>query len=241
MEWLKVLNLLKHFNLVSVIIRILLAMLLGGVIGIEREKSRRPAGFRTHILVCVGACMTSLIGLFVWHEMGDITDPMRISAQVISGIGFLGVGTILVKEHDHITGLTTAAGLWTTAAIGIACGYGFYSAALVGTLVVTVTSAILFKLEKGTRRKNRVRSIYLEIAGSKYVNEYIDWFQEGLKAKNVMIVAPRSNIKHNVGVEVMFTISDWKDIKEILEQIRVKEKIVFAIESNGLEQSERKG
>ena len=185
--------------------------------------------------------MTSLIGLFVWHEMGDITDPMRISAQVISGIGFLGVGTILVKEHDHITGLTTAAGLWTTAAIGIACGYGFYSAALVGTLVVTVTSAILFKLEKGTRRKNRIRSIYLEIAGSKYVNEYIDWFQEGLKAKNVMIVAPRSNIKHNVGVEVMFTLSEWKDIKEILEQIRVKEKIVFAIESNGLEQSERKG
>ena len=164
MNWLTLVNILKDFNIVSVIIRIFLAMLLGGFIGMEREKSRRPAGFRTHILVCVGASMTSLIGLFVWYEMGDITDPMRISAQVISGIGFLGVGTILVKEHDHITGLTTAAGLWTTAAIGIACGYGFYIAAFVGTLVVAITSAILFKLEKGTRRKNCVSSIYLEIS-----------------------------------------------------------------------------
>ena len=125
MNWIFMGKLLNQFNEISVIVRILLAMLLGGIIGIEREQSKRPAGFRTHILVCVGASMTALIGLFIWYQMGDVTDPVRISAQVISGIGFLGVGTILVKEHDHITGLTTAAGLWTTAAIGIACGYGF--------------------------------------------------------------------------------------------------------------------
>ena len=147
MDWNFVYKMMNQFSDISAVLRIFLAMFLGGLIGLEREKSKRPAGFRTHILVCVGACMTALIGLCVWYEMGDVTDPARISAQVISGIGFLGVGTILVKEHDHITGLTTAAGLWTTAAIGIACGYGFYSAAIVGTLVVTVTSAILFKLE----------------------------------------------------------------------------------------------
>ena len=185
MDWMTFLNLLEEFNTVSIIVRIFLAMMLGGLIGMERDKSRRPAGFRTHILVCVGACMTALIGLYVWNIMGDITDPMRISAQVISGIGFLGVGTILVKENDHITGLTTAAGLWTTAAIGIACGYGFYIAAFVGTLVVAITAAILFKLEKGTRRRNSVRSIYLEIAGTEAVNEYTDWFWAELKAKNV--------------------------------------------------------
>lgn len=224
-------NMLDDFNVISSVIRILLAMLLGGFIGIEREKSRRPAGFRTHILVCVGACMTSLIGLFVWYEMGDVTDPARISAQVISGIGFLGVGTILVKEHDHITGLTTAAGLWTTAAIGVACGYGFYSAAFVGTLVVTVTSAILFKLEKGTRKRNCIRSIYLEISGTEYVNDYTDWFLEELGAKNILITAPRSAIKHNVGVEIILAFSDAENVKESLEKIRAKEKIVFAIES----------
>ena len=231
MNWLTLVNVLKDFNIVSVIARIFLAMLLGGFIGMEREKSRRPAGFRTHILVCVGACMTALIGLYVWYEMGDITDPLRIAAQVISGIGFLGVGTILVKEHDHITGLTTAAGLWTTAAIGIACGYGFYSAAFVGTLVVAITSAILFKLEKGTRRRNCVRSIYLEIVGTKSVNEYTDWFWSELNVKNVIITAPRSAMKHNVGVEIILSINDEKEVNMILEKIREKERVAFAIES----------
>ena len=224
-------KLIEQFNIVSVIARILLAMFLGGLIGIEREKSRRPAGFRTHILVCVGACMTALIGLFVWYELGDVTDPVRISAQVISGIGFLGVGTILVKEHDHITGLTTAAGLWTTAAIGIACGYGFYSVAIVGTLVVTITSAILFKLEKGTRRRNSVKSIYLEMEGTEYVNEYTDWFWKEFEAQNVVITAPRSAIDHNVGVEVILSFNDEEEIKAVLEKIRSKEKIAFAMES----------
>lgn len=233
MDWNFVYKMMNQFSEISAVLRIFLAMFLGGLIGLEREKSKRPAGFRTHILVCVGACMTALIGLFVWYGMGDVIDPTRISAQVISGIGFLGVGTILVKEHDHITGLTTAAGLWTTAAIGIACGYGFYSAAIVGTLVVTVTSAILFKLEKGTRRKNGIRSIYLEIAGAEYVNEYTDWLLEEMEVKNVRIVSPRSAIKHNVGVEVTLRFTDNESIKRILETIRAKEKIAFAIESIG--------
>ena len=231
MNWMTFLNVLEEFNMISAIVRIFLAMLLGGLIGMEREKSRRPAGFRTHILVCVGACMTALIGLYVWYTMGDVTDPMRISAQVISGIGFLGVGTILVKEHDHITGLTTAAGLWTTAAIGIACGYGFYIAAFVGTLVVAITAAILFKLEKGTRRRNCLRSIYLEIVGTESVNEYTDCFWEELMAKNVMITAPRSAIKHNVGVEIVLSVHDEKEVDVILEKIRAKEQVAFAIES----------
>lgn len=231
MDWMYIGKLLNQFNEISAIFRILFAMFLGGLIGLEREKSKRPAGFRTHILVCVGAAMTALIGLFVWQELGNVTDPMRISAQVISGIGFLGVGTILVKEHDHITGLTTAAGLWTTAAIGIACGYGFYSVALVGTLVVTVTSAVLFKLEKGTRKRNCIRSIYLEISGTETVNEYTDWIMQELGAKNILITAPRSAIKHHVGIEVILSVTDEEGVKKVLEQIRAKEKVAFAIES----------
>ena len=231
MNWNTFYKMLNDFNDMSVVIRIFLAMFLGGFIGIEREKSKRPAGFRTHILVCVGACLTSLLGLFLWNQVGDITDPARISAQVISGIGFLGVGTILVKEHDHITGLTTAAGLWTTAAIGIACGYGFYSAALVGTLVVTVTSAVLFKLESGTRKKNCLRSIYLEITDVEQVNEYTDWFWEELNSQNVLIVAPRSAMKHHIGIEIVLSVTDVEEAKKILERIRAKEKVAFAIES----------
>lgn len=228
MKWLE---LLKDFNTTSVIARILLAMFLGGLIGIEREKSKRPAGFRTHILVCVGSCMTALIGLFVWSETGSMADPLRISAQVISGIGFLGVGTILVKEHDHITGLTTAAGLWATAAIGIACGYGFYTVALMGTLVVAVTAAILFKFEARGRKKNRKHTIYMEVQGTSMLNEYIDWLGQERKAINVKVVAPRTAIGGNVGLEIVLPLAGNEDMKEVLEILRGKEGVLFAMES----------
>lgn len=227
MKWLE---LLKDMNTVSVITRILLAMFLGGLIGLEREKSKRPAGFRTHILVCVGSCMTALIGLFVWSETGSTADPLRVSAQVISGIGFLGVGTILVKEHDHITGLTTAAGLWTTAAIGIACGYGFYICALLGTLVVAVTAAILFKFEARGRKKNRKRSFYVEVQGTEVLNEYIDCLMQEWKAVNVKVVAPRTAIGGNVGLEVVLPLAGNEDVKEVLKKLRSRESVRFAME-----------
>lgn len=175
--------------------------------------------------------MTALIGLFVWNETGSMADPLRISAQVISGIGFLGVGTILVKEHDHITGLTTAAGLWATAAIGIACGYGFYTVALMGTLVVAVTAAILFKFEARGRKKNRKRTIYMEVQGTSLLNEYIDWLTQERKAINIKVVAPRTAIGGNVGLEIVLPLAGNEDIKEVLELLRGKEGVLFAMES----------
>lgn len=228
MNWIQSLN---EFNIISVIVRIFLAMLLGGCIGMEREKSKRPAGFRTHILVCVGSCMTALIGLFVWHDMGNMSDPLRISAQVISGIGFLGVGTILVKEHDHITGLTTAAGLWTTAAIGIACGFGFYEGAFIGTLVVAVTAAILFKFEARGRKKNRRIAVYVEVGGTELLNEYIDWLMLECKAKNVLVVAPRTAVYGNVGLEIILSYVGNEDMKAVLQRLRAREGVLFAMES----------
>lgn len=221
---------LAEFNEVSVVVRIFLAMLLGGGIGMEREKSKRPAGFRTHILVCVGSCMTALIGLFAWQEMGSMGDPLRIAAQVVSGIGFLGVGTILVKEHDHITGLTTAAGLWTTAAIGIACGVGFYLGAVLGALVVALTSAILFKLEARGRKKNRKLTLYAEVAGTEKLNEYTDWLMEELQARNIMVVPPRSGIAGYVGLEIVLPLVGHEDVKAVLKALRGKEGVLFAME-----------
>lgn len=228
MSWLKM---IEQFNLISVIARIFLAMVLGGCIGMERQKSKRSAGFRTHILVCVGSCMTALIGLFVWTEMGGVSDPVRISAQVISGIGFLGVGTILVKGHDHITGLTTAAGLWTTAAIGIACGYGFYTGALIGTLVVAITTAILFKFESRGRKKNRKRYLYLELEGTGFLNQYIDWLNQDFKARNIVITPPHTAIGGNVGLEIVIPLAGNEDMATVLKTLREKEGVLFAMES----------
>jgi len=130
-------------------IEIVLACLLGGLIGVERESLRRPAGFRTHILVCVGSTIAMQTNLHLMHEYLHIVsiDPTRIGAQVVSGIGFLGAGTIL-KEGATVKGLTTAATLWTVACIGLAIGGGYYSGAIVATIAVFLTLTIFFRLEK---------------------------------------------------------------------------------------------
>ena len=109
------LTLLQENNLLSTVVRLLLAAVLGGLIGTERGAKGRAAGMRTHIIVCIGAAMTALVGLYTTDVLGQSSDPMRLSAQVISGIGFLGGGMILIRGRHRITGLTTAAGLWTTA------------------------------------------------------------------------------------------------------------------------------
>ena len=133
----EVIEYLSAFNLVTVLIRTVLAMLAGGIIGLERGKQGRAAGMRTHILVCMGAALTAMIGFYLYDSLAITTDPMRISAQVISGIGFLGVGTIMLKGRFQITGLTTAAGLWATATIGLAFGVGFYAGAFATSIGAT--------------------------------------------------------------------------------------------------------
>ena len=127
---------MQSFNLVTVTVRLVLAMIIGGVIGLERGKQGRAAGMRTHILVCIGAALTAMIGFYLYDVMDMATDPMRIAAQVISGIGFLGAGTIFIKGRFQITGLTTAAGLWADAVVGLCLGAGFFEAAIVATVLI---------------------------------------------------------------------------------------------------------
>ena len=133
---------------VEMIIRLAAACVLGGLIGYEREHVHRPAGFRTHILVCVGAALVMVTSEFIYYTYSSQVnlDPARLGAQVISGIGFLGAGTI-IKEGVSVKGLTTAASLWAVSCIGIAVGIGFYSGAVVTTAVIYFTLIILKKLQ----------------------------------------------------------------------------------------------
>ena len=132
----------------ELLIRLTLACLLGGFIGIERERNRHPAGFRTHILVCVGATLVMLCNIYIFEKYKSYAniDPARMGAQVISGIGFLGAGTIL-KEGVTVKGLTTAASLWSVACIGIAVGLGFYTGAIFATILVLVTLVVFSRVE----------------------------------------------------------------------------------------------
>ena len=153
---------LRDVTWVSVIVRILVAFLLGGALGVERGLKQRPAGLRTYMLVCVGACMIMLTNQYI-YQVFQTGDPVRMGAQVVSGIGFLGAGTIIVTKHSQIKGLTTAAGLWAAAAVGLATGIGFYEAAIAGAIVIFITMTLLSSLDMHMHRKARYFDIYIEL------------------------------------------------------------------------------
>lgn len=148
----------------EILLRISLACIFGGFIGLERESVNRPAGFRTHILVCVGSALTMLTGIFLFNTYScqSNLDPARLGAQVISGIGFLGAGTIL-REGLTVKGLTTAASLWAIACIGIAIGSGFYMAAAITTALVFVILLFFTKFEAYFHRKYNESIIKLSV------------------------------------------------------------------------------
>ena len=131
----------------QIALRLACAMVIGIVIGLEREFTHRPAGLRTHILVILGACVISVTGEILFHQYlkaGATPDPARLSAQVITGVGFLGAGTIM-KEGVNVKGLTTAASVWAVACLGIACGFGYYFLALLGMVCIMITLTIIEK------------------------------------------------------------------------------------------------
>ena len=127
---------LRTVTLLSVTVRMVLAVLCGGIIGVEREYKRRPAGFRTHILICLGAAMTTMTSQFLYLNLHYYTDMARLGAQVVAGMGFIGAGTIIVTRRQRVKGLTTAAGLWTSAIVGLALGGGFYEGAIFATALI---------------------------------------------------------------------------------------------------------
>jgi len=134
-------------------LRLTVGLVLGAIIGFERELQRQPAGFRTHSLVSLGAALFTVVSAYGFT--GDLVDPTRIAAQIVSGIGFIGAGTIL-QHRGHIRGLTTAASLWSVAAIGTAAGAGLYIVAIVGTLLILVVLSILDCIEEFARRRLRL-------------------------------------------------------------------------------------
>ena len=152
----------RELTLLAVIVRVLFSVLLGGIIGLERGLKNRAAGFRTYMLVCMGACIVMVTNQYIFQVYGT-GDPVRMGAQVISGIGFLGAGTIIVTSRSQIKGLTTAAGLWASACIGLAVGVGFYEVALLGGLCVFLVLTVLHSWELFMRRNVKQCTVFVEL------------------------------------------------------------------------------
>ena len=164
---------LRDLNFASVMLRLTLAMFFGGMLGIERERKRRPAGFRTYMLVCLGATLTLLLSQYEYYmltnrwydlalEIGIRTDVSRFGAQVINGVGFLGAGTILVTGRREVKGLTTAAGLWASACMGLAIGAGFYECVVLGTVLIFLSMRFLPTIENMMVERAPFLNIYVE-------------------------------------------------------------------------------
>jgi putative Mg2+ transporter-C (MgtC) family protein len=153
---------------VELAIRLLAGLALGAIIGLERELHSQPAGFRTHSLVCLGATIFTIVSGYGFA--GDRVDPTRIAAQIVSGIGFIGAGTIL-QYRGHIRGLTTAASLWAVAAIGMAVGAGLYVLAGLGTVLILVVLALLDRVEAFTRRRLELESARAHGTGNHLIDE----------------------------------------------------------------------
>ena len=185
---------LREMNVASVLLRLTVAMLFGGFIGLERERKRRPAGFRTYMLVCLGAALTMLLSQYesymvthAWHEtameIGLRTDVSRFGAQVINGIGFLGAGTIIVTGKQEVKGLTTAAGLWASACMGLAIGAGFYECVGLCFALIFLVIRLLPFIENAIIENARNMNIYVEFQSLDDVGEIIN----RIKAQDVQI------------------------------------------------------
>ena len=168
---------LREVTYLAVILRLLAAVVIGGLIGLERGMKNRPAGLRTYMLVCTGACLIMLTNQYIF-EATATGDPTRMAAQVVNGIGFLGAGTIIVTRRNQIKGLTTAAGLWAAAGVGLALGIGFYEAALVGSFAIFTVMTLLQKMDNRMHRRTKTVEVYMEVASTMTLGELLRSIRE---------------------------------------------------------------
>lgn len=175
---------LRDVTFFASVLKMFCAVLCGGAIGIERESKRRTAGFRTHILVCLGSAMTTMISHYLFRYLHLDADVTRLGASVVAGIGFIGAGTIIVTKRRQIKGLTTAAGLWTCAIIGLSIGAGYYEAAVLATVLILLAEIFFVRFEYWVLDNARNVNIYVEYAG----NEYLDALILALKTYRVVIL-----------------------------------------------------
>ena len=170
------------------ILRLLLAAILGGLVGIERQRLEWAAGLRTHMLVCLGSSLIMMVSSFGFSDILGTPnvnlDPSRVAAQVVSGIGFLGAGTILFLKHEVVRGLTTAAGLWTVAGIGLAVGGGMYIAASAATALVLIVLVLVKPYKKKITRMTQPNEIYLAASKKEGILQYV----EGVTEDNNLVV-----------------------------------------------------
>ncbi|MGH4051482.1 MAG: MgtC/SapB family protein [Clostridium sp.] len=227
----------------EVIIRLALAVVVGGLIGYEREFKNRPAGFRTHILVCLGAAITSMIQLYSIQETTNMiiqhpelqtamkVDIGRLGSQVITGVGFLGAGTI-IHDKGSIKGLTTAASIWTVACIGLAVGLGYYTLSILSTIFIFIVLVFLKSFEDRFFKNTNILKLEIQYINKKDMVEKLEQYFEGMsiKVKNIEFLIDDEEDENLEYSTTMYTILAPRHIKSsvIVQKLCAFEEIIKA-------------
>lgn len=222
---------LQSINMFSTVLRLMLALVCGGLLGLERGKKKRPAGFRTHMLVCVGAALAMITNQYMAEHYAGI-DASRMASQVISGIGFLGAGTIMVTGLQKIRGLTTAAGLWVVACIGLAFGTGFYSGGIVATVLCYVINTVLHRFETRMETNARIIGIYVELADVSYIGKLLEKLRQSEINVTELETGKARMSDNHVGVLLVIRLAHFVNHSEIIEQLEMVEGVSFVEEVN---------
>lgn len=206
----------------SIGLRLFLCLICGGLIGLERSFKHRPAGFRTHILICMGAAITTMTSQYFYLVMHYYTDMARLGAQVVAGIGFIGAGTIIVTGNQRVKGLTTAAGLWATAIIGLTLGGGFYEGGIAATILILLAELLLTKVEYTVVHGAQEMHMYMEYSEKNTLDEVLKYLREQkVKVLKIQITRQSSSKKHNASALFSLRMKGNRQNNEIMEQIKL--------------------
>lgn len=219
---------MRELNFITVAFRLFLAVVLGGLIGVDRGMKRRVAGVKTHTIVCVGATLAMMTGEFIhlYSNGAGVGDTARLGAQVISGVGFLGVGTIIVTGQRHVSGLTTAASLWTCSCIGLAIGSGFYSGAILGTLAILIVLRYFKALDIYVENHSNVYEVYMEFMTEEHMSAAIrNLRKEDIKVSSVMVVKKKTK-SQNIVVQASVEAGKWMTRNAIFRALEDQEGLI---------------
>lgn len=208
---------LTDLTLISAITRLLLALVLGGVLGLERGRKRRPAGLRTYMIVCMASTLIMLTDVFL-YDTYHTGDPARLGAQVVSGIGFLGAGSIIITGRQ-VKGITTAAGLWAAAGMGLALGAGFYFGAILTGILLLIVMTLMSKLDYYMYQHSRNVNIFAEFKSMEHFTDFIKQVRVlGYTVADIELKKSQRDEDY-VGADLLITITPPCNHAELVQQL----------------------
>lgn len=223
-------NDLQEFNTVSIIFRLLLSTILGGLLGMERSQKHEAAGIRTFSLVCLGAALIIMTNEFIYFKFG-MGDLSRMPAQVISGIGFLGGGTIIMTSNNRIKGLTTASCLWISAILGLCIGSGFLLISIIGFLILMLTLRLLTEYNEKVLKNSPTLTLYLEVDSTNGIDTLRNYAKENFfHIKSIHRKREKPLTRNDLCISVEFDLTVKKNHEEILRELHNLEPVHYAEE-----------